>query len=232
YYRITGKSNYKEPYVPEWARRKAEIHAGNFMFNRERQIEYLAQHMDRAPIVVSPYDAELFGHWWFEGPLWLNFLFRKAASEQNIFRFTTPSRYLDLYPHNQPSTPCMSSWGNQGYNDVWLEGSNDWIYRHLHHAAKQMVYLATNYPRETGTRKRALDQAARELLLAQASDWAFIMKTGTMTDYAIRRTKTHIARFLRLERSFLEGNIDERWLADIEEKDNIFPFLHYSVFSS
>src|SRR5690606_11944281 len=67
YYRITGPTDAKEPYDPDAAREKAAIHAGNFMFNRQRQVEHLRAHMDRPPIVVAPYDAELFGHWWFEG---------------------------------------------------------------------------------------------------------------------------------------------------------------------
>jgi Uncharacterized conserved protein len=67
YYRITGKTHDKQPYNRQRAVEKAAIHAGNFMFNREKQIEYLASVMDRKPIVVAPYDAELFGHWWFRG---------------------------------------------------------------------------------------------------------------------------------------------------------------------
>ncbi|MCM8819620.1 MAG: DUF1957 domain-containing protein, partial [Candidatus Omnitrophica bacterium] len=94
YYRITGKTDYKEPYVPEWAKEKAAIHAGNFMFNRERQVEYLASKMEKKPIIVAPYDAELFGHWWFEGPLWLDFLFRKIAFDSKIITTITPSQYL------------------------------------------------------------------------------------------------------------------------------------------
>jgi 1,4-alpha-glucan branching enzyme len=66
YYRITGNTNHKLPYNPHQAREKAAIHAGNFIFNREKQIAWLASHMDRPPLVVAPYDAELFGHWWFE----------------------------------------------------------------------------------------------------------------------------------------------------------------------
>ena len=76
YYRITGKDCPKEPYNPEAAMDAAGEHSGNFMFNREKQIEYLASVMDRPPIIVSPYDAELFGHWWYEGPMFIEFLMR------------------------------------------------------------------------------------------------------------------------------------------------------------
>ncbi len=232
YYRITGRrTNHKEPYQPDWARSKAAIHAGNFMFNREKQIEFLAAHMDRPPIVVAPYDAELFGHWWFEGPMWLDFLFRKIHFDQDTFKTITPSQYLKKYPRIQPSTPCPSSWGAEGYNDVWLEGSNDWIYRHLHQASKDLAMLARNNPNAGGVLREALNQAAREVLLAESSDWAFIMKTGTMVEYACRRTVNHLGRFRHLYTSIAKGNIHPAYLKDVQEKDNIFPDLDYRIYA-
>src|SRR5690606_21542739 len=111
YYRITGETVHKQVYDPLAAREKAATHAGNFMFNRERQIEHLRAHMDRPPLIVAPYDAELFGHWWFEGPQWLDFLIRKIAYDQQTFRLTTPSDYLNEFPRNQAARPSMSSWG-------------------------------------------------------------------------------------------------------------------------
>lgn len=232
YYRITGKTEHKLPYIPHHAREKAAIHAGNFMFNRQHQARYLAQHMDRPPIIVSPYDAELFGHWWFEGPQWLDFLIRKIHFDQDDIKMITPGQYLEMYPESQPATPCASSWGADGYNDVWLEGSNDWIYRPLHKAAKKMIKLANHFPGASGITRRALNQAARELLLAQSSDWAFIMKTGTMVQYATERTNTHLERFETLAHSIPENNIDEEYLSKLEEEDNIFPEINYEIYRS
>jgi len=232
YYRITGKTDHKEPYSPERALDKAAEQAGNFMFNREKQIEHLASIMDRKPIVVAPYDAELFGHWWFEGPDWINFLFRKIAFDQKTISLITPMEYLEMYPVNQVSTPSLSSWGYKGYNEYWLNDSNDWIYRHLHKAAERMVELAQKFSDTTGNalKNRALNQAARELLLAQSSDWAFIMKTGTMVEYAAKRTKEHLFRFTRLYDDIRANNIDATRLSDIEGKDNIFPDIDYHVY--
>lgn len=232
YYRITGKSNHKEPYDPGRAFAKAAVHAGNFMFNREKQIAHLAGLMDRKPLVVSPYDAELFGHWWFEGPAWLDMLIRKIACEQDTIQLITPSEYLRQYPVNQVTMPSMSSWGYKGYNEVWLEDSNAWIYRHLHKAAERMTELADAYPGAGGDLRRALNQAARELLLAQSSDWAFIMKTGTMVDYAVKRTKLHLYRFNKLYEDIKWNHIDTGWLGDVEWKDNIFPDVDYQVYHS
>jgi 1,4-alpha-glucan branching enzyme len=230
YYRITGKTDYKEVYVPEWAERKVEIHAANFTFNRGKQIEYLCSVMDRRPIVVAPYDAELFGHWWFEGPRWLDYVIRKIASEQATIRLITLSEYLEEYPVNQVATPSGSSWGHKGFNEVWLNRSNEWVYRHLYRGVKVLEELAKSHPQAHGLTLRALNQAARELLLAQASDWAFMINSGAMDGYATKRTRCHLLRLQRLSREIKGGMIDEAWLSTIESQDNIFPQINYRWF--
>jgi 1,4-alpha-glucan branching enzyme len=231
YYRITGSGNHKEVYVPERAEKKAVIHAENFLFNRERQIDFLASVMDRKPIIVAPYDAELFGHWWFEGPRWLNHVIRKIASGQGMIRLITLSEYLEEYPINQVSTPSISSWGDRGFSEVWLNRSNDWIYPQLHRAAELMENMTRNHPKAKGITRRALNQAARELLLAQASDWAFMLKSGIMTEYATGRTKTHLLQLDRLFQEIEGAGIDKAWLSLIESRDNIFPGIDYRSFS-
>ena len=231
YYRITGKDDNKEPYHPGRAMDKAAQHAEHFMFNREKQIEHLAGLMDRPPIVVAPYDAELFGHWWWEGPQWIDYLMRKTAYDQNVFELITPSEYLERFPKNQVATPSASSWGYKGFHEHWMDEKNDWVYRHLHKAANRMVELAQKHEHALGLERRALNQAARELLLAQSSDWAFIMFAGTMVEYAVKRTKDHLHRFNRLYDEIQRGAIDELWLTDIESKDNLFPNINYRVYA-
>ncbi len=232
YYRITGKTEHKEVYDPQVAREKAAAHAGNFMFNREKQVEHLYGLLGREPIIVAPYDAELYGHWWYEGPEWLEFLCRKVAYDQSTFKLITPSTYLEKFPTHQISMPSVSSWGYKGYAEVWLNGTNDWVYRHLHQATDRMTELAGTYREEANPlRRRALNQAARELLLAQGSDWAFIMNTGTMVEYAVKRTKSHIDRFNRLYASIKDNAIDPSYLGDVEWKDNLFPQIDYRVYA-
>ena len=231
YYRITGKTDQKQVYDRAWAMEQAADHAANFMFNRERQADWLAPGMDRPPVVVAPYDAELFGHWWFEGPEWLDNLFRRLQGSAHVIEPITPAEYLERHEVNQVCTPCGSSWGHNGYNEVWLNGSNDWIYRHLHTASRRMEELTRRFPDPDALTLRALKQAGRELLLAQSSDWAFIMKTGTMVDYAVKRTKDHISRFTRLYEQLLSDQLDLEWLKNIEDQDNIFPDLDYRNFS-
>jgi 1,4-alpha-glucan branching enzyme len=229
YYRITGPDNHKEPYNPQWAANKTWEHAANFIFNREKQVEYYGGLMDRPPIVVAPYDTELFGHWWFEGPLWLKNLCRQISGNQHL-EMITPGQYLERGYPLQLSTPNASSWGDKGYYEVWLNGENDWIYRHLHQGARRMIALASDFPNAEGTLRDALTQAARELLLAESSDWPFIMTAGTMDMYARARQTSHMARFLKLERQIRNNSIDTSWLRKLENADNLFPQLDYRLF--
>lgn len=236
YHRISGPEvdlHEKEVYDEAEAADTAATHAGHFLFARQQQalqLEGLMQ--ERKPLITVPFDAELFGHWWYEGPQFLDYLFRKIHYDQTDIALTTPSEYLELYPENQEAMPALSSWGFGGYSEVWLEGSNDWIYRHLEEAAGRMIALANDYPSPEFLTVRALNQAARELLLAQASDWAFIMRTNTVVDYAIKRTKTHLAQFHQLEEMIRSGRIDEAVLARLEWRDNIFPDMDYRLYRS
>jgi 1,4-alpha-glucan branching enzyme len=230
YWSITGKTNHKLPYNRAYALAKAAEHADHFIYMRLKQLERIAPLMDRTPVIVSPYDAELFGHWWFEGPDWLETMIRKVADTGGAIRMITPTDYLTEYPANQVATPSFSSWGNNGYAEVWLEHSNDWIYPHIYNSLELMTKLAKQFPQESGFRRRALNQAVRELLLAQASDWAFIMKTGTMVPYAVKRTREHIHNFNKLYKSVLRNELDINWLIAVESKNNIFPKIDYRIF--
>ena len=227
YYRITGAAN-KEIYDRGAALHAAGEHAQHFLNERVAQISRLAGLLDRPPMIVAPYDAELFGHWWYEGPEFLDYFARKLFYDQKVVGLMTPGDYLHRYPTNQIATPSASSWGEEGYLRAWLNEKNEWIYPHLQIAQERMNGLARKYPRASGLKARALKQAARELLLAQASDWPFIMRAGTSPEYARRRIKDHLLRFISLHDQITATGIDEKWLADIESHDNIFPEADWS----
>jgi 1,4-alpha-glucan branching enzyme len=233
YHRVTGRVALgdKAPYDPGRARDTAAAHAGNFLFNRERQVDYLAGLMGRPPIISSLYDAELYGHWWFEGPDFLEFLLKKIHYDQSVFKTITPPEYLALVPEQQVADPEPSSWGDKGYHEVWLNGTNDWIYPHLHIIAERMIRLANAHANAGGVLRRALNQAAREVLLAQSSDWAFLMTVGTARSYSERRTREHVDRFLALFHQITENRVDEGYLSQLESKDNIFPTIDYRVYA-
>ena len=227
YHRITGGAGAKEPYDRHTALRAADEHAGHFLAARLEQFQRLAGIMDRPPLILSPYDAELFGHWWYEGIEWLDLLVRKAYYDQKVFVLLTPEEYLRRHPTQQIATPSASSWGEEGYWRVWLNETNEWIYPHLDVAQERMTELARKFSGAGPLAQRALKQAARELLLAQASDWPFILRTGTSPDYARRRVKDHLLRFVALHEQLTTTRVDEKWLGRVEWLDNIFPDVNY-----
>ena len=231
YHRITGKDCEKDVYNIQWAHDSAEMQAGHFMNSRIKQIDNVASLMNKPPIILCPYDAELYGHWWYEGPYWLYILFKKIHFDQNEFKLITPSEYIDKFSEIQICTPCRSSWGANGYSEVWLNPTNDYAHRHLHVAGDRMVELAHNYCNEQDNLKiKALNQCARELLLAQSSDWLFIITNGTMVDYAKKRIKEHIGRFTKLYTQIKNDEIDSDFLESVEKKDCIFPEISFKIY--
>ena len=228
YHRISGPTGEKQVYDRNAALGAADEHASHFLRARIEQFAKLGSIMvDCPPVVFSPYDAELFGHWWHEGPEFLNLFMRKAACDQQVFKLGTPGEYLRALPTHQVATPAASSWGEEGYWRVWLNESNQWIYPHLRAAQARMTELARKFPNAGGLIERALKQAARELLLAQSSDWPFILHTGTSPDYATRRFKEHLHRFLSLYDQLMSNEIAEDALARMEAADNLFPNVNY-----
>ena len=227
YFRITGAGE-KQVYERDHALAAASGHARHFLDERVAQARAVAPLLDRPPIIVAPYDAELFGHWWYEGPEFLDFLARQLCHEQDEIAFITPGEYLQRHPTNQIATPGASSWGEEGYWRVWLNETNEWIYPHLQIAQERMTELANKFPNATGLTARALRQAARELLLAQASDWPFILRAGTSPEYARRRVKDHLLRFLALHEQLTATGVDEKWLREIEARDNLFPDVDWT----
>jgi len=203
YYRITGQTESKEFYHPQNALAKAREHANDFFESQVGYGLYLRQRMARSPLLVAPYDAELFGHWWYEE-----------------------------FPTNQVSQPAASSWGWKGYNEMWLNNSNDWIYAPLHKAGNSMEAMADKFSGQNGLVRRALNQAGRELLLAQSSDWAFIIRTNTMARYATERTITHLNRFDKLCQQIRSQTIDSGYLQSLEKMNNLFSDLNFEAFRS
>ncbi len=233
YYAITGDTDDKMPYEPDRARERVREHARDFLERQTAHTERLKREIEAEPVIMSPYDAELFGHWWFEGPQWIGDLFRVAQemceNGDSCITMTTPAAYLRGGDTLQVLEPGYSSWGSRGYGEVWLDGSNDWIYRHTHMAIERMGELIARFPSETGLKKRALDQAAREVLLSQASDWPFILNAQTVVPYARRRIKEHLHNFTRIYEELSRGNVGTEWLTTLEKKTPIFPNLDYTV---
>ncbi|MBP7095263.1 MAG: DUF1957 domain-containing protein [Spirochaetia bacterium] len=229
YWAVTGKTDQKRPYDPSAAYNRAFEHAEAFLRDRAAQAEAAGPHLDRPPLMVCPYDAELFGHWWFEGPLWLEALFRRANDGKKL-SFVTLEEYLKLHPDSQESVPEFSSWGDGGYADVWLNGSNDWIYRHAIKVAERMAELAERFPNESGLKERVLNQAARETLLAQCSDWALLMRAGKSSSFARKQVEDAVTNFNRIYEMLCANQVGTEWITRLEKRNNLFPFINYRMF--
>jgi 1,4-alpha-glucan branching enzyme len=263
YHRITGRDvpqNRKQPYIPALARDKAAENASHFIGERIKQAKLLRETFEgHPPLVVSPYDAELYGHWWFEGPQFIDFFFKKIHFDQNEIECITPGDFLDSGLPIQVQQPTASSWGENGYYKVWINEGNSWMYPYQHDAERRMTEYANKFlteppgvsggssgekvpPVTTGGSDtvRILNQMARELLLAQSSDWAFQIYQGTTVEYSSRRFQSHIQRFDLLANmvdslithnsSLTTEELD--LLTEIESRDNIFAEIDYRVYCS
>ena len=227
YHRITGGQGPKQIYRADWAEHVVQKHVEHFIASRRQQLEELETSV-ADPIIAMPFDAELFGHWWHEGPRFLELLIRKMAAENAAMRLVTPSDYLAAHPRLEVVMPAASSWGENGYWEVWLNPQNAWIYPRLHSAARKMTEVARLHASDPPVQiTRTLQQLTRELLLAQSSDWAFLMKTGTAREYAVSRVEAHLMRFERLYEQLKRGAIDEAFLCECESRDNLFPHVDW-----
>ncbi len=198
YNRVTGGGGEKAVYERHAALQAVQEHAVHFLAARAQQIERASAFTGRPPLIVAPYDAELFGHWWFEGPEFLDAVMRGAAS--NGIRPTTLAGYLQEFPLNPSATPATSSWGDGGQLRVWLHESNARMQPELRRAGARMMEIA-RHASAAGASSDSHElacAAARELLLAQASDWPFLVRMGTAKDYANQRFNSHIACFKAL----------------------------------
>lgn len=213
----------KQPYSPVVAAEQVRLHAGHYLQGRRIQLEQLKQAMVADPLLVAPFDAELFGHWWFEGPAFLTELFRQAP-DQGI-SFTRLRDVLKQAGQLQLCDPCPSSWGQGGFHNYWLNDTNAWIVPEWEKASAAMVERCS---RGVGREKdlELLQQAARELLLAQSSDWSFILRAGTTTELARERVKRHLGRFWLLIQAIETGDeLPKNWIKEVQQDDRLFPLI-------
>lgn len=234
YHRITGPTQDKHLYNPDAARETTERHARDFAGRCRDLAAGAAKRMPCPAAIVSPYDAELFGHWWFEGPQWVYHVLRELAGPRDDLMLGTPGEYLAAHPIHQKAVPAPSSWGKNGYNEHWANTKTDWMWRPLHEAAVRMRDAVRQHSHLSpdSLEERTLRQAGRELMLAQSSDWPFIITNNTTVEYARRRFYEHLDRFHDLLNSLRERNIVPEKLEAVEYLDAIFPELDYRLFGS
>jgi len=229
YHRVTGKVELhrKEPYDVDAAKARAREHAAHFLDSRDADAARLRDRLGAAPLIAAPYDLELFGHWWHEGPWFLEALFRRAAERPGGVVLSTPSQALADGGPAPRAYAHLSTWGKNGFLEMWCGPETSWIVRHQHELERRLAERVRATPAPTPRAARILDQMTRELLLAQSSDWAFILSMKTSTHYAEMRARGHVARFLELEKLLDAPDASLEALEEAEADDSLFPGLSY-----
>jgi 1,4-alpha-glucan branching enzyme len=206
-------------------------HARFFLDGRVKTLTEAAGHMAEPPVCLCAYDADAFGRGWYEGPHFLEALFRAAAERKDV-RFMNPAEYLYKQDAGSFETvvPEFSSWGRNGYAEMWIDASNDWMYRHCLRAMERMIEMAERFPDDSGLKERALNQAAREILLMQASDWPKMLYREENTDCARRQIEGTLRNFTTIYESLGSNYISTEWLTGLERRHNLFPAINYRIF--
>jgi len=237
YWRITGADvdlGYKQLWSPEAAFGQVQVHADHFVnLVRGRLYDYRAASGEYG-VVLSAYDTELYGHWWFEGIAWLKEVLRQLSLHPDV-DLMTAAEFLDAHPPEEVLDLPESSWGNGGGHWTWWNPDVYWLWQPVHRAERRMEELVARYPHAEGELLEVLNQAARELLLLESSDWPFLITTGQARDYAIKRFTGHLARFDRLAAIADRGRLnddDRHFLTEVKEADNPFPHIDYCWFAN
>ncbi len=232
YWRITGAKielGEKDLYHPDWAAYKVEQHAEHFAHLVGDQLRQYRNQTGKFGVVAANYDTELFGHWWFEGVAWLGKVLRHLSQHPEV-ELTTASRFIEEHPPENVLDLPESSWGAGGTHFVWDNNETHWMWSPIHEVEDRMETLATNYITPDEKELIVLNQAAREALLLQSSDWTFLVTTGQAREYAIRRFSQHIERFEKLAASLEAGNPNVEAAQEYWELDKIFADIDYRCF--
>ncbi len=236
YWKVTGAKvdlAYKEYYDPYWAAQRVAEHSSHYAHLVEELITNFYQETGKFGIISAAYDTELFGHWWFEGVDWLQQVLRHL-SKIELVELTTASGFIKNHPPEDVLALPESSWGLGGGHFTWQNADTDWIWPIINSASLRMEKLVSRYSEADGAMKKVLNQAARELVLMQSSDWPFLITTGQARHYAENRFLEHLNRFQKLTDIAESGRADKAALTlcnQIWELDKIFPDIDYRSFA-
>ena len=237
YWRITDKSlgnDKKDIYDLIQAKQKVKIHANNFVSLISEEMEQFSNEFNQKGIIISPFDFELYGHWWAEGIDWLKMVFELIFRNQNL-EMITISDYLSQYK-GKFSTIRMkeSSWGEGGDFRVWKNPEHGWIWPYINSSIKEFEMVLERNPNPNERERRILKQIARELLLMEGSDWPFLLYTRQARDYANQRFHNHHQRFNKLIWAVKDFNDLKRLslqdLESIESIDTCFQEININYF--
>jgi 1,4-alpha-glucan branching enzyme len=170
-------------YDPAEAAAAARRQADEFLAAIAARLRRYTAERGRRGLVVFAIDTELLGHWWSEGPQWLSTVLDGAAAA-GVRLVTVPEALEDHEPERRPLH--RASWGEDKDFSTWDSPP----VADLAWAGRRME-LRLLHAMRGGLRGPRAERAARELLAAQASDWAFLDRRGQAGDYAWQRATDH-----------------------------------------
>ncbi|MBI1374251.1 MAG: DUF1957 domain-containing protein [Phycisphaera sp.] len=220
YWKVTGKGvdlGDKDMYYPDDIEGLVHSQARHFCdFVKNKLLDYHIK-TGRHGVVAATFDAELFGHWWFEGPQFLRDVMLNFHSDPDV-DVQTAEGYLGDHPPDKVVSMSEGSWGEAGDHRVWANDRVNWMwdieYRCEANFGKATLDLQW---RKDARIEGLLKDAARELLLMQASDWWFVITRGQAIDYGIKRFMQHVSRFERLIDTAEKASVDSAYLTRLSE---------------
>ena len=230
YWKVTNHPEYpqeKYPYMKADAKKQAHLDAKEYVEYLEKLAMSYTEQVNENGVICLAFDTELFGHWWFEGPEFLANLIREM-DQSDILSLKLPSEIL--WNDSIHSVQCsVGSWGMNGTDETWSNESTMWLLDKMHDAEQHFEDRVNCIDINTQLQKRIMDQALRELLLLQASDWPFLITKNQASDYAKERFMQHhecfttLITFFDIIKSGKQLTDDQKTvLAEIEQVDDIF----------
>lgn len=221
-HRITGDGVSREPYDAASANKAAREHASDFMARIRARAAELGPILGRAPVFTLPFDMELFGHWWYEGPEFLEELALLSSAAEDM-EFVTPEELI-REGVEASGRPAEGSWGRSGYFETWLNPACLVASSQIAELAARLFALSTN-----ARTRRAWRQAASEVMLAQSSDWPFFISWDRFADYGRARLDEHIAAATRILAGLEAGAIDDEY---VQTRERLYPLFASSAMES
>lgn len=233
YWRVTGEKidpHDKDLYHPDWAAYKVDQHAEHFAHLIGDMIRSYRRDTGQFSLVAAFFDVRLLGHWWFEGSRWLGDVLRHLSNTPEI-ELTTASQLIADHPPQNHVSLAEGSWGVGGKHFIWDNPETRWLWEPIHAAEARMETLAGQFVEPDDATRSVLNQAARELLLMQSSDWAVMMMTRRDRRFAIQQFNRHLERFERLAETLEAGQPDPQLAEAFWLVDRVFPDMDYRVFA-
>jgi len=234
YWKVTSKLldlGQKQLYDPVAAADAACRHARHFVELVASRLARCSDVCNEQGLVVAPYDMELFGHWWHEGTTWLRHVMTALVGDERV-ALTTPGVHLLSHRPSVQIHMDECSWGHGGKHGTWANPDTEWMWESLARAEALNQSLRSKRGALCGASLAMADQAAREFLLLEASDWPFLVTTRQAKDYAEERFVRHLKDFETLARAALTGTCDERSaavLSDAASRDTLFVWVEGGV---